>query len=222
MARSKSRATRIVKLFEQDLSNYAQIRRGLSPAMRERTLTKTELKKKSSAFVQRYIEQLNAWRTSSQATKIRYAKAQKKPKTGLEKMLQKIIDDGYFEGEEEAQIRRAMMRLEMADEKSKAAAIKNSFDLLSRTKNGAFYTESKSYWKAKKYVDDKSWDASKATDDMLRAVMSSYDLDDDTIATAATELLTREGGDGSGFGSEQAENRAQLLALSELVDSYLA
>lgn len=221
MARRKSTATKTVKLFEQDLSNYAQIRRGLSPAMRERTLTKTELKGKSADFVKNYIDQLNRWRSGTQSQKIRYARAQKSEKKGVEAMLQKVLDEGYFDGEEEAQIRRALQQMEMSDKKTKEAALKNSFDLLSRTKNGAFYSESKSYWKAKKYVDDKSWDASKASDDMLRAVIASYDLGSDAISSAASELLNREGGDGSGFGSEQSENRAQLLALAELLETYL-
>lgn len=222
MAARRNTASRQVKLFEQDLSNYAQIRRGLSPTMRERTLTKTELKGKSADFVKSYIDQLNAWRTSSQAQKVRYAKAQRKEKKGLEAMLQKVLDEGYFDGEEEAQIRRALMRMEMADEKTKAKAVKNSFDLMSRTRNGAFYNTPQSYWTVKKYVDDKNWDPRLSSDDMLRAAIASYDFPPEVVEEAAQELMTREGGDGSGFGSEQAENRAQLLALSELIESYLA
>ena len=62
------------KLFTSDLSNYAEIRRGLSPAMRKLTVSKTDLKKLTPDVQQSYIRQLNEWRMQGQAAKQATAK----------------------------------------------------------------------------------------------------------------------------------------------------
>ena len=72
MARAKTSAPHAVyrggevKTFRQDLSNYSELRRGLTPAMRAQTLTKTELKNVSPDVAIRYINALNEWRQSPQ------------------------------------------------------------------------------------------------------------------------------------------------------------
>ena len=53
------------KLFASDLSNYAEIRRGLSSTMRKLTVSKSDLKKLTPDVQQAYIRQLTRRRASA-------------------------------------------------------------------------------------------------------------------------------------------------------------
>ena len=150
------------KLFTSDLSNYAEIRRGLSAPMRKITVSKTALKKLAPDVQQAYIKQLNEWRMQGQAAKQASAHTQE----GISSALLDAAKSNYFGANEKAKVVFATAGLKLKTMSPKAAdwEVKEALNAAGRLHDQAFY-------KAQYFLDKGTWDATKAETDMLISII---------------------------------------------------
>lgn len=150
------------KLFASDLSNYAEIRRGLSPAMRKLTVSKTDLKKLTPDVQQAYIKQLNEWRLQGQAAKQASAHTQE----GVSSALLEAGKSNYFGDKEKAKVVFVTAGLKLKTMSPKAAdwEVKEALNATGRLHDQAFY-------KAQYFLDKGIWDEKKAETDMLISII---------------------------------------------------
>lgn len=174
------------KLFLQDLSNYSEIRRGLSPAMRKATPSLKELKSVDAGMQQQIINELNEWRQSSQSQKISAAQSAK----GVISALGAAAQSDYYTSPQKAQIKLAGLKLRNMDPDAAAWEVRESLSTTGRLHNQDFY-------KAKYYLDDDVWDPSAATDSMLYEIIYTGGIlqyDEKTIMDTIKEYLKRKPG----------------------------
>ena len=178
MPRAKSAAPHAVyrgqdvKLFAQDLSNYAQLRRGLSTAMRAQTLTKTELKNVSPDVAIRYINALNEWRQSPQREKI--VRGQSSDITRLEGIFEKARQSNFFGPNDRAKLAAANLTIKTMNQEQARWEIREALNAVDRVHGSAWYTPA-DYWANDFYMSHGEWDPSRASDSMLRVAIQ-YDL----------------------------------------------
>lgn len=148
------------KLFTSDLSNYAEIRRGLSPAMRKLTVSKTDLKKLTPDVQQAYIRQLNEWRMQGQAAKQASAHTQE----GVSSALLEAAKSNYYGAKEKVVFATAGLKLKTMKPKAADWEVKEALNAVGRLHDQAFY-------KAQYFLDNGTWDAKKAETDMLISII---------------------------------------------------
>lgn len=148
------------KLFASDLSNYAEIRRGLSPAMRQLTVSKTDLKKLTPDVQQSYIRQLNEWRMQGQAAKQASAHTQE----GVSGALLEAAKSNYYGAKEKVVFATAGLKLKTMQPKAADWEIKEALNAVGRLHDQAFY-------KAQYFLDKGTWDEKKAETDMLISII---------------------------------------------------
>ena len=148
------------KLFTSDLSNYAEIRRGLSPAMRKLTVSKTDLKKLTPDVQQSYIRQLNEWRMQGQAAKQATAHTQE----GVSSALLEAAKSNYYGAKEKVVFATAGLKLKTMQPKAADWEVKEALNAFGRLHDQAFY-------KAQYFLDKGTWDAKKAETDMLISII---------------------------------------------------
>lgn len=155
-----------VKTFAHDLSNYSEIRRGLSPAMRAQTMTKTELRNADPDAVERYIDMLNQWRTSPQAEKAtRSAQTAQSP---LEEIFSTAAASDYFTPTEKATLLTANLKVKLLTPAQAKMELKEALNAANRMTSADFY-------KAKYYLDEDEFDPELASDNMLyEIIMTGY------------------------------------------------
>lgn len=222
MAKSKTSAPHAVyrggdvKTFRQDLSNYSELRRGLTPAMRAQTLTKTELKNVSPDVAIRYINALNEWRQSPQREKI--VRGQPGEISALENIFLKGIDSGYYSANEKATLAAANLKMKSISQEQARMEIRENLNAIDRAHGGEWYTPT-DYWATKFYMDHGEWDPSLASDSMLRVALTYGFLDDHPGYRDETieEYELRTGGEDTGAAaSEVAAYRQDILAVAKL------
>lgn len=148
------------KLFASDLSNYAEIRRGLSPAMRKLTVSKTDLKKLTPDVQQSYIRQLNDWRLQGQAAKQATAHTQE----GVSAALLEAAKSNYYGTKEKVVFATAGLKLKTMQPKAADWEVKEALNAAGRLHDQAFY-------KAQYFLDKGTWDEKKAETDMLISII---------------------------------------------------
>lgn len=208
-----------VQLFKRDLSNYSQLRRGLSPSMRAETLTKEELLQASPDLVGAYIEALNAWRERGQAFKKERARNMK----GVEELFKRAGGNvKYYSANERVKIATANLRLKAMTKNASRFAIQEALNQVDRAHAGAWYVPT-DFYSAKYYLDSGAWDPGEATDGMLRSVVMTGAIekyDEETINKSVDEYMRRIGGE-TGMGSSQNDYRNDLLAMADILISGL-
>lgn len=173
-----------VSTFAHDLSNYSELRRGLSPSMRAQTMTKTELRQVSPDVVERYINQLNQWRTAPQQEKA--TRAAQIAESPLEEIFATAAASKFFSPEEKATLLTANLKVKLMTPEQAKMELKESLNVANRLTSADFY-------KAKYYLDEDEFDPEQATDNMLyEVIMSGYiDKYPDVAKEAKEEYLKR-------------------------------
>lgn len=177
---------KIPKLFASDLSNYAEIRRGLSPAMRKLTVSKTDLKKLTPDVQQSYIKQLNEWRMQGQAAKQASAHTQE----GVSSALLQAAKSNYYGAKEKVVFATAGLKLKTMSPKAAEWEVKEALNAAGRLHDQAFY-------KAQYYLEGGTWDATKADTDMLISIIRGGTLQnygDNVFDATVREFVRRTHG----------------------------
>lgn len=165
--------TRNVKTILPDLSNYAEIRRGLSKAMRDITPTKTMLKQVDAATREKFINDLNNWRNADQSTKIQGAKQP----LALQNVFTTEAKNNFYSKAEKVQLFRANLKLRTMGKDRAGRETREAFNAYGRLRT-------RDYYAAKYYLDSGQWDPEKATFAMLDAIVNDpefYHYDENTI-----------------------------------------
>lgn len=200
-----------VKQFTADLSNYSELRRGLSKDMRAQTMSKTELKGADQSAVNRYIEELNRWRGMGQAAK--KSRASKGGSYPVEQLFQAAVRSGYYTGTDKAIVSAANLKLKTMTPDQARMELMENLNVLDRTRNQDFY-------KAKGYIEDGEWDPEEASDDMLREVVSSGFINQypDIAQATVDEYIRRLGAGGAEeYASERSSYANDILAIAKMI-----
>ena len=205
------------KLFASDLSNYAEIRRGLSSTMRKLTVSKSDLKKLTPDVQQAYIRQLNEWRMQGQAAKQASAHTQE----GVSSALLQAGQSNYYGGKDKVKekVVFATAGLKLKTMKPKAAEweVKEALSVANRLHDQAFY-------KAQYFLDAGTWDAKKAETDMLISIIRGGTLqnygEDIFDATVREYLMRMHGLKESDLTDEMVEEASANIAASYYSDLY--
>ena len=205
------------KLFTSDLSNYAEIRRGLSPAMRKLTVSKTDLKQLAPDVQQSYIRQLNEWRMQGQAAKQASAHTQE----GVSSALLQAGQSDYYGAKDKVKekVIFATAGLKLKTMKPKAAdwEVKEALSVVNRLHDQAFY-------KAQYFLDAGIWDAKKAETDMLISIIRGGTLQNygESIfnATVREYLMRIHGLQESDLTDEMVEEASADIEASYYSDLY--
>ena len=211
----------MVGSFESDLSNYAQMRRGLSKTMREQTLSKTTLSKanltvsKATTETARetYIKTLNRWRQQSQAFK----KARARYENPIETLFQNMSNNTYFNESERATLAAANIKLKTMTAEQAQEELRADLEVKNRTRNQDFYS-------ARYFLEQGEFDPEEARDDMLSQLLGSgvaeeYPGEKDAILNEYARRLGAAGAadPGSQIASEAAAYKQDILAIAKLV-----
>ena len=161
-----------VKLFAADLSNYAELRRGLSPAMRAQTLAKKELRAARPDMVISYINSLNQWRQSPQRQKI--VKGQDNEVTRLENIFAQVLKTNLFGGNDKVAIAAANLKMKSMSTADARTEIREALNAVDRMHMSDWY-KPQDYWTSDYYMQNEKWDPAQASDSMLRLALE-FDL----------------------------------------------
>lgn len=207
-----------VKTFASDLSNYSELRRGLSPVMRGHTLTKTELLKADAGTRERYIDALNQWRQLGQSEKKSIGRQMKtgEYRRPIESIFDKALKTGYFSPAEAARIETAKLEILVRDPEEVEARLRESLNARDRL-------HGKDWYAAKYFMDEDEFDPEKATDDMLRDIIAESLTDDVSNVRSVdiiNEYLRRMGTTDletayQGYTNEKARYMQDILAIAE-------
>ena len=201
------------KLFTSDLSNYAEIRRGLSPAMRKLTVSKTDLKKLTPDVQQSYIRQLNEWRLQGQAAKQASARTQE----GVSSALLDAAKSNYYGTKEKVVFATAGLKLKTMNPKAADWEVKEALNAADRLHDQAFY-------KAQYFLDAGTWDEKKAETNMLISIIRGGTLKsygDNIFNATVREYLERTHGISSGeITDEMVEDARSDMEASYYSDMY--
>lgn len=218
MAKTAVYRGREVVTFSHDLSNYAKLRSGLSSSMRAQTLTKAELSKATPEQIERYINELNIWRTTPQSEKLARAKASKT--SGLETLFNKAVQSNYFSSAEKQAMATANLKLKNMSPEQARMELSENLNAIDRVHAGGFYNDPESYFDSKYYIDNGSWDPALANDDMLRCVIYNDMLTGKELEEAIEEFIDRIGETSeeqlTGYASERAGVMEDLLGMAKL------
>ena len=170
------------KLFLPDLTNYAEIRRGLTPEMRKATPTKKELKQVDAVTREKLIHQLNDWRMMSGGEK----RATAHMGDGIAKVLSDAAGSNYYSASDKVKIMTAGLKLRTMDPRQAEWEIRESLNAAGRLHNQDFY-------KAQYYLDDDTWDPAQATNEMLQAIITGGTLQSygENVVTATIQEYVR-------------------------------
>ena len=209
-----------VSTFNQDLSNYSQLRRGLSKEMRARTMTKTELKQVTPETARQYIDILNQWRTDSQLAKAQRGnkKAFKDPTAQI---FAEALKTGYFNGDAEAKAKlmTAGLKISRMDKDTARKEVTEALNAKDRTRSQDFY-------KADYYLDQGNFDPLQATDNMLREIVVSGYIDKypDKADVSKEEYRRRISGTGEAdnigeteLSNQRARFMEDLVSIADLI-----
>lgn len=206
-----------VKLFGQDLSNYAELRRGLSPAMRQQTLTKKQLRDVSPDTVISYINALNEWRQSPQREKI--VRGQATEISTLEGIFMRALRSDYYSPDEQAILAAANLKMKSMSQQQARMEIRENLNVIDRARGGDWYTPT-DYWATKFYMEHGEWDPTLASNNMLRVALTYGFMDDFPSYRAVTieEFAARNSGAdvGTMLASEYAAHQEDILAVAKL------
>ena len=205
------------KLFASDLSNYAEIRRGLSPAMRKLTVSKTDLNKLTPDVQQSYIRQLNEWRLQGQAAKQASAHTQEGVSSALLQAGQSDYYGAKDKVKEKVVFATAGLKLKTMKPKSADWEVKEALSVVNRLHDQAFY-------KAQYFLDNGTWDAKKAETDMLISIIRGGTLQNygESIfnATVREYLMRIHGLQESDLTDEMVEEASADIEASYYTDLY--
>lgn len=200
-----------VKSFQADLSNYASLRRGLSATMREQTLGVKTLKQASSEAQSAYINVLNDWREMSQAAKKERARSQ----NPVEDIFKQAASSDFYNATERAEIAAANIKLKTMSADQAQVELMEGLNILDRSRNADFYA-------ATYFLETDSFDPERATDDMLRQVISSgtaeqYPGQKEAIIKEYMRRLGETGDTTGAAASEVNSYRQDILALARMI-----
>lgn len=202
-----------VKQFTHDLSNYSEIRRGLSPSMRAQTMTKTELNNVDARIVDKYISELNRWRGMSQAQKAE--RAGSGGSYPVEKLFNEVIKSGYVSGNDKAILNAASLKLKTLTKEQSKVELMEALNARDRTRSSDFY-------KAVGYLEDDAFDAEQATDDMLREIVVSGYINDPKYAALVDGIIDEyvkrlgPGGDAQ-LASERSSYINDIIKIAQMI-----
>lgn len=209
---------RPIKVFKQDLSNYSRLRSSLSATMRAQTLTLKDLRKASAEEQERYIRELNIWKTTPQREKA--ARAQAGITSGLERLMREAPDNAYFSPEERVKLATANLKLKNMSPAQAKMELQENLNVIDRVHAQGNYNPS-SYWYSKTYIDRGEWDPALASDEMLRSVIYNDMLSGNEMADAVDEYLARLGEtqdeQTTGYASERGQAMQDLLGMAALL-----
>lgn len=171
------------KLFLQDLSNYAEIRRGLSKPMRAATPTLKQLKEADAATQQGLINALNDWRALSQSSKIKSARGSQKGAA----TFTAIATADYYTSTQKIKLITAGLKLRSMSPDEAYVELREAISISGRLHNQDFY-------KAQYFLDKGTWDTSKATNEMLTEIVLTGGIlkyDEDTIMTTLKAYILK-------------------------------
>lgn len=171
------------KIFASDLSNYSEIRRGLSPAVRNLTPTKKQLQSVDVDVRESFIKSLNEWRRTPQSVKARAGQNQ----TVFANVFTDASSDDYYSAKERVQLSTAGLKMRSMSPERAQWEIRESFNATGRLRTQAFY-------KAQYYLEKGTWDPELAAFDMLDAIVNDRALADygqDTVDATVAEYLSR-------------------------------
>lgn len=171
------------KIFLNDLSNYAEIRRGLSPAMRKATPTLTQLKKADAETREGLINALNDWRSMNQSAKIKSARGNQK---GPAVFITAAGAD-YYTANQKIKLITAGIKLKSMSPDEAYVELREAISVSGRLHNRDFY-------KAQYFLDRGTWDTAKATNEMLTEIVLTggiLNYDEKTIITTLKAYIEK-------------------------------
>ena len=209
-----------VKGFTEDLSNYAELRRGLSKTMREQTLGVKELRKASAATQKQYIDILNQWRQQSQVMKKERATIE----NPVEELFRKAAEtDKFYTEDERAKLAAANIKLKTMGADQVKMELLEALDNADRKRNQDFYQV---VW----FLSKDMFEPGKATDEMLRQIIMSGTIEeypgqkDEIIAEYMSRLGSASVPDQAAtetqYASERNAYRQDLLAIAVQILGY--
>lgn len=210
-----------VKTFAHDLSNYSRLRSSLSSSMRAKTLTLKELRQATPEQIDRYITELNIWKTRPQSEKAARAKSV----TGMEKLFQQARKSPYFGDKmtaDKMKLATAAIKLQSMPSDLVEWELGENLNALDRVHAGGYY-RGESYYDAKYFIEEGTWDPAMASDDMLRCVISNdWMLSEQAQQDAITEYISRLGETDpdlqqTGYASERSKAYNDILAMAEIL-----
>ena len=150
-----------IRLFASDLSNYNDIRKGLTSKMRDQIPTRAQLMQATPDVRQNMIDTLNEWRQLSQKEKVAF---QERAGTDYVKVYSDQSKNLYFTESERVEFATASLRLRMMSPDQAEWEMKESLNAVDRKHSREFY-------KAMSYVDNDEFDENQASDEMLSEII---------------------------------------------------
>lgn len=198
------------KIFNKDLSNYAEIRRGLTPEWRKLTPTKKQLQSISPDVKDAFIQSLNDWRALSIKDKTAHAKA-------LGSKASLFFQTGaskYLSTSERVEVLTAGLKLRAERPDLAKWDLREAVNMVDRTHGHDWYV-------AHQYLDDdkdgqqEDFNPEQATDSMLVELLEDpQGLDENTFDSIMKEYFKRTFPNATPDEIEQmvAEQRPGLMA----------
>jgi len=150
-----------IRLFASDLSNYNDIRKGLTSKMRDQIPTRAQLMKATPDVRQNMIDTLNEWRQLSQKEKVKF---QERAGTDYVKVYKEESEDLYFTESERVEFATASLKLRMMTPDQAEWEMKESLNAVDRK-------HTKDFYKAMSYIEDDIFDEAQASDEMLSEII---------------------------------------------------
>lgn len=150
-----------IRLFAGDLSNYNDIRKGLTSKMRDQIPSRAQLMQATPDVRQNMIDTLNEWRQLSQKEKVAF---QERAGTDYVKMYSDQSKNLYFTESERVEFATASLRLRMMSPDQAEWEMKESLNAVDRKHSREFY-------KAMSYVEADEFDENQASDEMLSEII---------------------------------------------------
>lgn len=150
-----------IRLFASDLSNYNDIRKGLTAKMRAQIPTRAQLMQATPDVRQNMIDTLNEWRQLSQKEKVAF---QERAGTDYVKVYSDQSKNLYFTESERVEFATAALKLRMMTPDQAEWEMKESLNAVDRKHSREFY-------KAMSYVEADEFDENQASDEMLSEII---------------------------------------------------
>ena len=150
-----------IRLFASDLSNYNDIRKGLTSKMRAQIPTRAQLMQATPDVRQNMIDTLNEWRQLSQKEKVAF---QERAGTDYVKVYSDQSKNLYFTESEQVEFATAAFKLRMMTPDQADWEMKESLNAVDRKHSREFY-------KAMSYVEADEFDENLASDEMLSEII---------------------------------------------------
>jgi len=150
-----------IRLFASDLSNYNDIRKGLTAKMRSQIPTRAQLMQATPDVRQNMIDTLNEWRQLSQKKKVAF---QERAGTDYVKTYSDQSKNVYFTESERVEFTTASLKLRMMTPDQAEWEFKESLNAVDRKHSREFY-------KAMSYIEADEFDENMASDEMLSEIL---------------------------------------------------